>query len=317
MSQTPTMPSTSISDSVTLYEIGPNKFVSMAALKEWLPTIELALWFAKLMKFDYHKLSDLLYRLFNTDVMRALMAGDHSTQLQSYIVDTVPTDVLKQAKPEYVPTPDEGEVLAALMKDAVVEVAKSIQEVADKLTETIGRLPGKQGRMMFQSLAAMNSRRPTIGDYRAVIRHDPVPDSLVIFDVSGSVRASTVRAIVNDVVGMSWNTNSHLAIVSDSCFYWEPGTYSVDDVLAKAQYGGTRYETLAPLFKRDWDSVVCIADYDSSSSAKRVLANCKGRINTVFDISLVAQPTYLSECVAQLAQNLRPLLISRNLIRGW
>lgn len=85
----------------------------------------------------------------------------------------------------------------------------------------------------------------------------------------------------------------------------------MDDVLARAEYGLTKYRMLAPLLDRDWGTVVTIADYDSSLGAKQALARRKGRIGTVLDISLVGKPTFLSECVGQLADEVKPLLVTR------
>jgi hypothetical protein len=73
---------------------------------------------------------------------------------------------------------------------------------------------------------------------------------------------------------------------------------------------GTHYETLTPLMKRDWGTVITIADYDSSQSAKNHLRdNAFGRIGQVLDLSLVNRPTYLAECVGQFADKVTPLLV--------
>jgi hypothetical protein len=91
-------------------------------------------------------------------------------------------------------------------------------------------------------------------------------------------------------------------------------------VLDAASYGGTHYEKLVPLFDRDWGVVVCVADYDSSVAAKQSLARCTGRIEQCFDISLVQMPTYLAECVGQLADEVKPILIAApqaRLTSGW
>ena len=171
--------------------------------------------------------------------------------------------------------------------------------------------------MVFETMAKFNKQRPSIGMYQASIKHEQVPDVLVILDVSGSMREDTIRAIVDDVVGLSWEAKAHLAIVSDNAYVWEPGSYNVDDVLAMAEYGGTQYEMLAPLLDRDWGTVVTIADYDSSLGAKQALAKRKGRIGTVLDISLVGKPTFLSECVGQLADEVKPLLVAQGIMHSW
>jgi len=130
--------------------------------------------------------------------------------------------------------------------------------------------------------------------------------------VSGSMSEPTVRTIVDDVVGLAYEANAALAIVSNTCTYWDAGAYNTDVVLAAAEYGGTHYEQLAPLFSNglDWDVVITIADYDSSYSSKDVLGQCTGRIGELFDISLVQRSTFLAECLGQLADKVRPLMVS-------
>ena len=134
---------------------------------------------------------------------------------------------------------------------------------------------------------------------------------------------TTVRAIVEDVVALGYKANAHLAIVSETATVWEPGNYGVQDVLKVAEYGGTYYEKLAPLFNKDWGTVITIADYDSSQDAYRYIgANCKGRIGQVLDLSLVNRPTYLAEVVGQLAHSVEPLLVGNTArvigsSRGW
>ena len=90
--------------------------------------------------------------LFDTTVIAAIMEGDHSTELQDYLVEFVPEDVVRekvvQKDPKDVP---DSEVLAQLWEMAGVEVAKSIKTVADKLVGTLSRLPSKEGQMVFQT----------------------------------------------------------------------------------------------------------------------------------------------------------------------
>ena len=307
----------SLRESLTLYEVKPGLRISKAKLAEWLVDTETTMWFAKVMKLDHHALSNLLWEFNQCTVVQALMTGDHSTELQDYLVDTVPEHIWPEEEPEFVEAPPPGQVLPQLWENAIVEVATSIQDVARKLSSTLALLPSKEGKMLFQTMAKLNRQRPTFGVHQARINHGPVPDVLVILDVSGSMREGTVRAIIDDVVALSWRANAHLAIVSDDTFHWEPGSYNVDDVLAKAQYWGTRYETLAPLMDNDWGTVVTIADYDSAGSAKSVLANRKGRVGTVLDISLVNRPTFLAECIGQLADEVRPLLVGQAAYIGY
>ena len=309
----------SVNEEVQLFELGSDKHIPVAALRRTLTTVEMALFFGKVYDLDAYALGKLLDLLFDTTVIAAIMEGDHSMELQDYLVEFVPEDVVRekvvQKDPKDVP---DSEVLAQLWKMAEVEVAKSIKTVADKLVGALSRLPSKEGQMVFQTMAQMNHRRSTIGVHKATIKHQVVPDVLVILDVSGSMTANTISAIIGDVVALSWKANAHLAIVSRHTFLWEPGSYDVECVLAKAEYGGTCYETLAPLFERDWGTVVTIADYDSSKGAKQAIARAAtGRIGQVLDISLVNQPTFLAECVGQLADEVTPLLISRGVISGW
>jgi hypothetical protein len=174
----------------------------------------------------------------------------------------------------------------------------------------VGVMPGKAGEMVFESLRTMNARRPVLGDYKARVNHPRHRPNLVILDVSGSVTAETIKVLVGDVVALSWKADASLAIVSNTTTVWEPGEFSEEEVLRAAEYGGTHYETLAGLFDRDWGVVVTIADYDSSASAKTAIAQCRGNIEQVLDISLVSKPTYLAEVVGQLATDVRPLLIA-------
>ena len=301
-----------------LFDLGYNKKISVAALRRLLPDIETTLFFGKVYKLDAKRLGELLKWTHGGSVLDALLEGNHSTELQSYLVEVVPDNI--DVEP-YIGTPEvpkDSEVLAQLFALAEVEVAESIAKVADTLAGTLDRLPSKEGQMLFKSMAALNHKRGTIGVHKASIVHQSVPDVLVILDVSGSMSAETIRTIIDDVVALSWKANAHLAIVSDDTFLWEPGSYDSTAVLAKAQYGGTQYETLAPLFdNRSWGTVVTIADYDSSQDAKRVIAQTNGHVGTVLDISLVEQPTFLGECISTIAQNVKPLLVSTGVMRGW
>jgi hypothetical protein len=207
-------------------------------------------------------------------------------------------------------------VLPELWKAAEVQVAASIQEVADKLKEVVGAMPGKQGEMVFRSLMTVNAKRPLLGDYKAAVHHAPQRENLVILDVSGSMTEHTIATIIEDVVALSWLANAHLAIVSDTATHWGPGEYDAAAVLKVAEYCGTHYETLSALLDQDWGVVVTIADYDSSPSAQRAIKNCQGQIEQLLDISLVDRPTYLAEVVGQLAKDVRPLLVAATDLTG-
>lgn len=306
--------SPSIQDQLTLIEIKPGKQFPLGTLQSLLPDTETALFFAKAYKLDHVQVSNLLRVVFNTSLSRALFSegSSHSNELQGYIVDLLDEGGVNYEAGELKTSnePTHAEILPHVWESLEVEVAESIQAVVSKLDSTLDVLPGKQGHMLFKTLAVLNKKRPTIGDYRATIVRPRRPDNLVVFDVSGSMSEATVRTIVQDVVALGYKANAHLAIVSNSTFHWEPGTYNVDMVLQAAEFGGTRYETLVPLFEnRHWGTVVSIADYDSSRSAAERLKECNGRIGELLDISLVNQPTYLAYCLGQLANKVRPMLI--------
>lgn len=307
-----TVSSSELRQSLDLLELKPGKLVSWKALGSLLPDVETALFFAKAYDLDYAKLARLLERLFSSSVLGALQHGDHSLELQDYLVDTIPEDVLPQAAPSFVDAPPKAEILPYLWEQAETTIAQSIKDVALKLAGTLDLLPSKEGSMTFSHMAKLNKQRPAVGTYGASIKHKRQAENLVILDVSGSMNEDTVRGIISDVIALSWKANAHLAIVSNTCFHWEPGTYNVADVLREAEFAATRYEKLAPLMQRNWGTVVTIADYDSSYGAKDLLAGCTGRIGQVLDISLVNQPTFLAECVGQLADEVKPLLIAQS-----
>jgi len=246
-------------------------------------------------------------------IVQALSSGNHSVDLQDYIVTTVPTHVQEQMADKGVTLDDipKGEILPAMWDYIDLEVAKSLMEVASKLAGVLDALPSKYGDMTFQHMARFNAKRPmTVGSYNARIRHQNVSRNLLILDASGSMTEQTVRSIAGDAVALGWKANATFALVSNTTKVWEPGTYSVDDVLRAAEYGGTQYETLAPLFEDDWGTVITIADYDSSWNARPAIAAMPGRIAKVLDISLVNRNTFLAEVVGQLADEVEPLLIA-------
>lgn len=298
-----------VRDSLALFHLNNGKRVSVATLKALLPDIETALFFGKVYGLNYSQLSSLLRLLFNSTVLEALTEGEHSTELQDYLVDTIPEDVLIQAT-QLVDKPAPVGVLPEIWAELEVEVADSIAKVATELAGALDLLPGKYGHMVFQQMAKLNRQRNTIGSYSAVVKRESQVPNLVILDVSGSMSEATVRAIAEDVVALGYKANAHFAIVSDGATAWEPGSYNVDQVLASATYGGTHYETLTPLLNRSWGTVITIADYDSSLSAQEYIRlHAKGSIQQVLDLSLVNQPTFLAECLGPLASSIRPLLI--------
>lgn len=292
-------------------------------LQSTLPDVETTLFFGKVYGLSPQDLALLLHTVCNSEVIEAFTneAGSHSLDLQDFLVEEY-----QDANGEWY-YPDErfeegtagpmekvdATLLPALWENVELVIADSITKVAETISTTIGHMPGKTGEMVFASLAKVNKQRPTIGQYTAHIQHTPVANVLVVFDVSGSMSENTVRTIVDDVVGLAYEANASLAIVSNSCFYYEPGGYNSDQVLGDAQFAGTHYETLRPLFDdRNWDVVVTIADYDSAYSAKQVLARASGRIGKLLDVSLVNRSTFLAECLAPLADEVQPLLIAND-----
>lgn len=307
-----TMSRSDLRQAVDLIEVKPGLNFSLGMLKSMLPDVETALFFGKVYELDYVQLSQVLAQVLNTELAEALFTGDHSTELQDYIIDI--TDVVpgvEAGSVSFQPDVPKGEVLPELWKSLEVQVAQSLKDVAAKLQNVVGLMPGKQGNMLFKNMAKMNLRRPTIGSYQAHIHHAPAPDNLVILDVSGSMTERTIRTILDDVVALSYMANAHMAVVSNTTTHWEPGTYGVDDVLRHCEFGGTYYETLTEVLSHTWGTVITIADYDSAGSAKTHLANnVTGSVQQVLDISLVNRPTFLSECVGQFAQEVQPLLIA-------
>jgi hypothetical protein len=308
--------------SLDLIEVKPGVRFSLAVLKDMLPDVETCLFFGKVYELDAQQLGALLHKVLKTDLTSALFAEGHthSNDLQDYLVgyedefgDWVPGIVdpstFGEGDISFKPDVPKGEILPEVWASLEVEVAQSIKDVAAKLESVVAKLPGKQGQMVFQSMAKLNARRPVVGDFRAAIQHERQQTNLVILDVSGSMSADTIRRIIDDVVALSYAADAAMAVVSNTTTFWEPGSYGVDDVLRACEFAGTKYETLAPLFDRDWGVVITVADYDSSYGAKEALARCPGRIEQLLDVSLVNRPTFLAECVGQRASEVKPLLI--------
>lgn len=299
-------------EQLQLFTVKPGMKFPVTVLKQLLPTSELALWFGKLYKLDARQLGGLLSVVSDDDVVSALTkdTGIHSHELQDYVVELGYEWTLESGAVSFEDVPEPAGFLPELWESAQVTIAESIQEVADKIKDVVGAMPGKQGEMVFRSLMTVNAKRPVLGDYKAHIHHGPQLPNLIVFDVSGSMSEHTVETIVADVVNLAYMANAHLAVVSDTATHWGPGEFSVDTVLNVAEYSGTHYEQLAPLFEEDWGVVVTIADYDSSYGAKPAIAAASGSIEQVLDISLVDCPTFLAECVGQLAKEVRPLLVA-------
>jgi hypothetical protein len=294
-----------------IVEVKPGLRFGKGVLTELLPDIETTLFFGKVYELDAQQMGNLLSEIHNSDLVQALTgeSASHSTDLQGYVVDLL--DFVPECDMgdiTFDPDIPHGEILPQMWENLDVTVAQSIKDVAAKLESVVGMLPGKEGSMLFGSMMKMNAKRPTIGDYRARIHHARQQQNLLILDVSGSMTRETVETIVEDVVALSYKANAHMAIVSNSAIHWEPGSYSVEDILDAAQYGGTHYEQLKPLLEADWGTVITVADYDSSLSSKQALAAASGHIDEVLDISLVDRPSFLAEAVGTRADRVRPLL---------
>jgi hypothetical protein len=321
-STTTAISSSDLKASVELVEIKPGIKFSRHVLTELLPDVETTLFFAKTYELDAATLSRLLQiTVKNGDLTSALFSGDHSTELQDYLVGVVDdynnttwSASVNAGEISYGAAHIKGEILPQVWKSLEVTIAQSIRDVATKLTQTFARLPGKQGRVAFDTLMKMNAKRPTVGTFEARVKHDPTKENLLILDVSGSMRPGTIKAIINDVVALAYMANAHLAIVSDSATYWAPGTYDTDSVLEAAEYQGTHYEQLGPVLNgRDWGVVITVADYDSSRNAMSYLANeVTSTIDEVVDISLVGKTTFLAQCVGQFAKKVTPVLVGNS-----
>lgn len=298
---------------LTIVQLRSDLQFPMAMLKTMLPDVETALFFAQIYRLNADELGTLLSTLFHSPVIEALTGegGLHSDMLQDYLVDIGYQSYIQTGDIVFGEKQPQGEILPELWEANKIEIAKSIQQVAEKLKDVVAKLPGKHGQMVFRSMQVMNSKRPTIGDHKAHVHHEPAPPNLVVLDVSGSMSQKTIETLIDEVVAMSWEADAHLTIVSNTCTHWAPGEYTVAAVLQAAEYGGTHYEELAPLFEdMDWGVVITIADYDSSYSAMPAIKATNGTIDTVLDISLVDCPTFLSECLGQKAKEVRPLLIA-------
>lgn len=306
-----------VSRSTTFFEYTKGDKVTWAFLEELLPDIETALFFGKVFNLGWDKLSEIIHTLFQSDVIDALLGEDHvhSHELQDYVIGVVPDWIQAQhgaGHYDEVPPPD-TELLAQLVKAGTLEVAKSLQDVADSLNGVLSHMPSKFGTMTFSHMRELNRQHGAIGTYAARVVHEQVPDRLVVLDVSGSMTEETIRRIVDEVVGMAYSVNASLAIVSNDAFLWEAGTYDTDTVLQHAQYSGTHYEMLTPIFDRDWDTVITIADYDSGWVAQdHIATHAKGRVRSVLDISLVNRPTFLAECIGRIADEVKPLVVGHS-----
>ena len=291
--------------------------VSVSALRRLLPDITTALFFCKAYKFSHSQVRDLLPKLFpNSLVLRALLAeaAAHSSTLQDFVVELYPTEIqygeVAPAAENEVPS---EAVLAELFHEATVTIADNLQQLADKLMTAMDHLPGATGQMIFRNLARVHRARGSIGTFEARIDHSRTSRSLVILDVSGSMTRETVTTILGDVLALTKKADAHLAIVSNNTFLWNPGEASIQGVLNAAEFSGTQYASLIPVLQGAWDTVITIADYDSSRSTKVAIEReCKTlSIRQLYDMSLVDCPTFLAECLEFAAEQAQPLLVHR------
>jgi len=301
-----------------LVEVKPGSRWPVSSLKQILKKPIHAVKFAALQQLNAVQLGALLRLLFpDVTIVQALTmeAGQHSGSLQSYIVELGYENYITEGEPstaDLEAMAEEDRLLAEMFEYLEVKVADEITDVMDTITDAMTAMPGKQGRLQMKTLLKADRRiKRKLGVHEAGVHHARVPDNLVVFDTSGSMGEPTVEKIVTPVVALAVEANAHLVIVSDTARHWGPGEFSVESVLNEAEYGGTHYETLAPIFDRDWGVVVTIADYDSSWSAKDALSQVPGRIKLLLDVSLVERPTFLAECLDQLADEARPLMVAK------
>lgn len=306
-----TTPTTTSSVDLSIMEVKPGLRFPVSTLRAMLPDAETVFFFGKVYDLDHVQLSQLLYTCVQSTLASALSSGDHSTDLQGYLGDML-DDIhgVTAGEVNFDPDVPTGEILPHVWKQMEVTVAQSIKDVAAKLTDVVSMLPGKTGEMHFKSMMAFNAQRPTIGRYGAHIHHQRQQRNLLVLDVSSSIGRATIEQIVDDVVALAYEANAYLAIVSDTVTCWDPGNYDSTSVLAVAEFGGTHYEQLAPLFDQDWGVVVSVADYDSFNDARDKIAACNGSIDTLLDVSLVNKPTFLAQCLGTLASEVRPILIA-------
>ena len=298
-----------------IMEVAPGVIFPVSWLRKTLKKPVHAVKFGKAFNLRTHELSSLLRLLFpNSDVVEALTlsAKYHSNQLQDYIVSLGYEYLIADGEVAVAPEdPDDDGLLVEMFEQARITVASTFDEVAEAIDDVMGAMPGKQGRMAIKSVLKANRRvQKKLGVDEVQIVHGHHPDNLVIFDTSGSMTEEWVEKLVDAVVNMAMQANAHLAIVSSTSRVWRPGEYDTNSVLSEAEYAGTHYETLKPLFDgRQWGTVVTVADYDSALGAKRELAKSDGSIELLLDISLVHRPTFLAECLEHMAKETRPILV--------
>lgn len=305
--------------SLTLIEVKPGVRFPTAWLKKTLGNRpKWVVRFGAAYHLDAIQLGALL-RLTcpDMDIVRALTmeAGSHSGHLQDYVVELgyenrIYQGALDDEGQDEEPD-EEPELLVELFKQAEVHIASSVDDIIEEMSGVLGAMPGKEGRTAIKAKLKQDRKTGKLGINEASIVHEHHAPNIGVLDVSGSMGEDTVRRVVDEFVALCVKANAYLAIVSNNTFWWEPGTYSTDSVLAEAEYGGTQYETLSELFNKSWSTCVTLADWDSSMSAFDALGQCTGRIGLLLDISLVPRPTFLATCLEQLAEETRPLMVAK------
>lgn len=304
--------------SLDIIRLSDQTAISVSALRRLLPDITTALFFCKAYKLSNHQVRELLPKLFpDSEVLRTLLteASAHSQELQDFVVDLYPTEIqYGEVLPEEGQEPPSETILAELFREASVTIADNLQVLANKLMTAIDRMPGTAGRMIFRNLAHVHRARGSIGTFEARIDHSRTSRSLVILDVSGSMSKETVDAILGDVLALTKKADAHLAIVSNNAFLWKPGEATMQAVLSASEFRGTQYASLIPVLQGTWDTVITIADYDSSRDTRTAIArDCKSlKIRQLYDMSLVDRPTFLAECLEFAAEQTQPLLVCNN-----
>lgn len=308
-------------EDLQLIEVKPGSRWPVGALRRTLKSPAWVVKFAALQDLNAVQLGALLRLLFpGVDIVQALgmEAGEHSHSLQSYVVqlgyDTQVYEGVDLPDRDQPPSKEEL-LLAQIFEHLAVKVAEDIVDAMDIVTNAMQSMPGKDGRLAMKTLLKQDRRTKKIGLAEMQVAHHHKPKNLVVFDTSGSMGEDTVGRIASAVKALAVKADAYLAIVSNTTTVWGPGEFTVEAVLDHAEFMGTHYETLAPLFDEDWGTVVTIADYDSAWGAKDALAKAPGRIEQLLDISLVDCPTFLAECLAQLADEVRPLMVAKSSLR--
>lgn len=302
---------------LTLISVTKGRRWPLAHLKKTLKSPVWVVRFAKAFGLDAYEFGALLRLLFpDVDIVKALTleGGDHSASLQTYLVDLgYDSQMFPGLVPEQTVEPDpEVDLLAEMFEELEVKLADGLDDIVYEVADLMTDMPGKEGRMGLKSLLKVDRKiQKRLGVHEAQIIHAHTPPNLVVLDVSASMSEETIKRIVDAVVSLANRADAHLIIVSDTARTWKPGEFDTGSVLAESEFSGTHYEKLAPAFDRNWGTVITIADYDSGWDAKDLIAQCKGRISLLLDISLVNRPTYLAECLGQLADEVRPLMVAK------